>query len=57
MELELEFSGTKNTQAKVCMKVKKDGDVIYEQEAVIESMYGYIKSIFPPKCRIDSSKR
>ena len=41
MELELDFSGTKNTQAKVCIKVKKDGDVIYEQEAVIGSMYGY----------------
>ena len=41
MELELDFSGTKNTRAKVSIKVKKDGDVIYEQEAVIGSMYGY----------------
>lgn len=41
MELELDFSGTKNTRAKVSIKVKKDGDVIYEQKAVIGSMYGY----------------
>ena len=41
MELELDFSGTKNTQANVSIKVKKDGDVIYEQEAAIGSMYGY----------------
>lgn len=41
MELELDFSGTKNTRVKVSIKVKKDGDVIYEQEAVIGSMYGY----------------
>ena len=41
MELELDFSGTENTRANVSIKVKKDGDVIYEQEAVIESMYGY----------------
>ena len=41
MELELDFSGTKNTRANVSIKVKKDGDVIYEQEAAIGSMYGY----------------
>ena len=41
MDLELDFSGTKNTRAKVSIKVKKDGEVIYEQEAVIGSMYGY----------------
>lgn len=41
MELELDFTGTKNTQAHVSIKVKKDGDVVYEQEAVIRSMYGY----------------
>ena len=41
MELELDFSGTKNTRAKVSIKVKKDGDVIYEQKTAIGSMYGY----------------
>lgn len=41
MDLELDFSGTKNTRAEVSIKVKKDGEVIYEQEAVIGSMYGY----------------
>ena len=41
MELELDFSGTENTRANVSIKVKKDGDVIYEQEAAIGSMYGY----------------
>ena len=41
MELELDFSGTENTRARVSIKVKKDGDVIYEQKAVIGSMYGY----------------
>lgn len=40
-ELELDFSGTKNTRAKVSIKVKKDGDVIYEQKTAIGSMYGY----------------
>ena len=41
MDLELDFGGTKNTRAEVSIKVKKDGEVIYEQEAVIGSMYGY----------------
>ena len=41
MELELDFSGTENTRARVSIKVKRDGDVIYEQKAVIGSMYGY----------------
>ena len=38
---ELDVSGTKNTRAKVSIKVKKDGDVIYEQKTAIGSMYGY----------------
>ena len=41
MELELDFSGTKNTRTNVSIKVKKDGDVIYEQKAAIGSMYDY----------------
>ena len=39
--LELYYTGTENSRARVSIKVKKDGDVIYEQKAVIGSMYGY----------------
>lgn len=41
MVLELDFSGTKNTQVHVSIKVKKDEEVVYEQNTLIRSMYSY----------------
>lgn len=41
MTLELDFTGTESTQAHVSIRVKKDGEMVYEQEALIQSMYGY----------------
>ena len=41
MTLELDFTGTENTQAHVSIKVRKDEEIVYEQKAFIRSMYGY----------------
>lgn len=41
MILELDFSGTESMQARVAIRIRADGDVVYEQEAVISSMYSY----------------
>lgn len=41
MKLELDFKGTSNREARVVMRVRKDDVTVYEQEAVICSMYGY----------------
>lgn len=41
MSLELDFDGTTRQEAKVAIRVVKDGETVYEQDAVIRSMYGY----------------
>ena len=41
MSLELDFHGTTRQEAKVVIRVVKDGETVYEQDAVIPSMYGY----------------
>lgn len=41
MKLELDFKGTSNKEARVVMRVRKEDVTVYEQEAVIRSMYDY----------------
>lgn len=41
MSLELDFSGTVPRGVKVKIRVVREGDMIYEQEASIESLYWY----------------
>ena len=41
MTLELYFDGTQAREAKVLIRIMKDEETVYEQEAVIHSMYEY----------------
>jgi len=41
MTLELDFDGTQARKAKVLIRIMKDEETVYEQEAVIHSMYEY----------------
>lgn len=41
MTLELDFDGTETGQARVLIRIMKDEETVYEQEAVIHSMYDY----------------
>lgn len=41
MTLELDFDGTETGQARVPIRIMKDEETVYEQEAVIHSMYDY----------------
>lgn len=41
MTLELDFSGTSSRKANVLIRIMKDGEPVYEQEATVCSMYDY----------------